>query len=264
VKLTVVVVSDRVFLDPSSDRIVRLVEKLARSEGFDLDYEYVPNDETLIRLAVLKASLRSDIVVVAGGTGPGPRDVSVDAVKPLLDKELEGFGEYFRRISVEQVGVRAALSRATAGVLGRSLVCVLPGSPRAVELALREVVLPIARLELQVIRGESHWEGLEVVVKSWIASRDLEVLARRSFTGPSRVVLVAACRAEGGVKVDVSEISRLVEEVEREHGVKISIMVSPTARAGSVAAALSVTGDDWRSCYKALGEILEKLNPPST
>lgn len=101
-----------------------------------------------------------DAVVLTGGTGLAPRDVTVEAVRPLLDKELEGFGEAFRRLSWEQVGARAVLSRALAGSRGSTLIAALPGSPRAVELAIREVLLPVLQHAVDLLHGRTaHRHG---------------------------------------------------------------------------------------------------------
>lgn len=83
-----------------------------------------------------------DVVVTSGGTGLTPDDVTVEAVRPLLDKELPGVGEYFRRLSHEQVGTVAMLSRATAGVADGTAIYAFPGSPDAVELGVEDVLLP--------------------------------------------------------------------------------------------------------------------------
>ncbi len=82
------------------------------------------------------------LVVLAGGTGAGQRDITVEAVWPLLEKELEGFGELFRTLSFQEIGATAMLSRALLGLhRGRAIVC-LPGSPGAIRLALTKVLIP--------------------------------------------------------------------------------------------------------------------------
>lgn len=86
-------------------------------------------------------------VLSTGGTGFGRRDTTIDVVRPLLAAELEGFGELFRMISHAQVGSAAMLSRATAGMTvhdtgGDTFVFAMPGSPKAVDLAMRELILP--------------------------------------------------------------------------------------------------------------------------
>ncbi len=83
-----------------------------------------------------------DVVIVTGGTGMAPRDVTPEALAPLLERPLPGFGEQFRARSAGQVGAAAWFSRAAAGVARGRLLVMLPGSTPAVELALRELLLP--------------------------------------------------------------------------------------------------------------------------
>lgn len=106
----------------------------------------VEDDSDAISRAVVTAieDHRADLVILSGGTGFSPRDVSPDAVLPLFDRVVEGFGEAFRALSYRQVGAAAMLSRATAGIVSRSVVFVIPGSPRAVELAMSALILPEA------------------------------------------------------------------------------------------------------------------------
>ena len=85
-----------------------------------------------------------DVLVISGGTGFSPRDITVEAVEPLLTRSIVGFGELFRQLSWDEVGAAAMLSRATAGVVGEQAVFVLPGSPAAVELAMTRLILPEA------------------------------------------------------------------------------------------------------------------------
>lgn len=81
-------------------------------------------------------------VLVTGGTGITRRDQTVEAIRPLLDKETPGFGELFRMLSFQEIGSAAWLSRALAGTARGALVFVLPGSPNAVRLALERLILP--------------------------------------------------------------------------------------------------------------------------
>jgi len=81
-------------------------------------------------------------IITTGGTGIANRDTTVEVVRRLLDKELEGFGELFRMLSYEQVGAAAMLSRAVAGLSGQTLIFSLPGSPNAVRLAMDKLILP--------------------------------------------------------------------------------------------------------------------------
>ena len=80
-------------------------------------------------------------VLVTGGTGITRRDQTVEAIRPLLEKEIPGFGELFRMLSFQEIGSAAWLSRALAGTVRGTLVFVLPGSPNAVRLALDRLIL---------------------------------------------------------------------------------------------------------------------------
>lgn len=82
-----------------------------------------------------------DCVVTTGGTGLTPDDVTVQAIEPILDREVPGFGELFRAMSREEVGTKAMLSRATAGVADGTPIFVLPGSENAVRLAVGELIV---------------------------------------------------------------------------------------------------------------------------
>ena len=81
-------------------------------------------------------------VLVTGGTGITRRDQTVEAIRPLLEKEIPGFGELFRMLSFQEIGSAAWLSRALAGTVRGTLVFVFPGSPNAVRLALDRLILP--------------------------------------------------------------------------------------------------------------------------
>jgi molybdopterin adenylyltransferase len=81
-------------------------------------------------------------VLITGGTGITRRDQTVEAVRPLLEKEIPGFGELFRMLSFQEIGSAAWLSRALAGTVRGALIFVLPGSPNAVRLALDRLILP--------------------------------------------------------------------------------------------------------------------------
>ena len=123
----------------------RTLRDLISSAGHPIvDSTLVPDDVEAIRGAVQRflALPGVDVVVTTGGTGFSPRDVTLSAVAPLFEKPVEGFGELFRMLSYQQVGAAAMLSRAAAGLVGPRAVFLLPGSPRAVALALDELVLP--------------------------------------------------------------------------------------------------------------------------
>jgi molybdenum cofactor biosynthesis protein B len=101
----------------------------------------------------------ADAIVTTGGTGIAPRDRTYEVVATLLEKTLDGFGEAFRRLSWDEVGPRAVLSRAVAGVYRGRVIAALPGSPRAVVLAVDRVLAPILPHAVALARGEKHGHG---------------------------------------------------------------------------------------------------------
>jgi len=106
----------------------------------------VPDETAPLRSAVsaLLAQPGVDVVAVSGGTGVSSRDVTVEALAPLFERELPGFGELFRALSHRRIGAAAMLSRAAAGIVAGRALFLLPGSPAAVELAFDELILPEA------------------------------------------------------------------------------------------------------------------------
>ncbi len=98
---------------------------------------------------LVAATVRSHIVegvaqvaIITGGTGLTARDSSYEAIAGLLDKRLDGFGELFRMLSYQDIGPAAMLSRAVAGTAGRTAIFLLPGSEKAVRLALEKLIIP--------------------------------------------------------------------------------------------------------------------------
>jgi len=127
--------------DRSGDAIVRRLERAGHRVA---RRARVPDERDAIRRAV-RATLRLppvDVVLLTGGTGVAPRDVTPEALAPLVTRVLPGFGERFRALSWAQVGSAAWLSRAFAGVAAGRLIVALPGSTRAVELAMQELLVP--------------------------------------------------------------------------------------------------------------------------
>ena len=130
---------------PEDDVSGRTLSGLAHVAGHRVEETaVVPDDVAAIRGAVRRmlGLPGVDVVILTGGTGFSPRDVTIDAVRPLLDQPVEGFGELFRALSYQQVGAAAMLSRATAGLAGAKAVFLLPRSPKAVSLAMEKLILP--------------------------------------------------------------------------------------------------------------------------
>ena len=138
----VVTCSDsRAHADDVSGRALR--EGLEAAGHSVVGQTVVRDEPEQIRAAVergLEGGARA--VLITGGTGITKRDQTVEAIRPLLEKEIPGFGELFRLLSFQEIGSAAWLSRALAGTVRGALVFVLPGSPNAVRLALDRLILP--------------------------------------------------------------------------------------------------------------------------
>lgn len=128
---------------PQTDESGRLIRQMLEAGGHRvIFYQITPDDPARIRQAVEANLAGADTVIVTGGTGIAARDSTIEALRPLFEKELEGFGELFRMLSFQEVGSAAFLSRAAAGIVKGRLVVALPGSPAACRLALEKLLLP--------------------------------------------------------------------------------------------------------------------------
>lgn len=116
--------------------------------------QIVADEVAAIRAVVLDVveGGETDMLLLTGGTGVAPRDVTPDAVLPLFNKQMPGFGEVFRQISYADMGPEAILSRADAGVITRTLVFMVPGSPQACRLAMDKLIAPILRHAIGLLR----------------------------------------------------------------------------------------------------------------
>ncbi|MFX3623719.1 MAG: molybdenum cofactor biosynthesis protein B [Ectobacillus sp.] len=128
--------------DKSGKLLIRLLEEHGMTAA---DYEIVKDDKESIQHAVLNGCRHTeiDVILTSGGTGITRRDVTIEAVSELLEKEIVGFGELFRMLSyTEDIGSAAMMSRAIAGTIGRKAVFSMPGSTGAVRLAMNKLILP--------------------------------------------------------------------------------------------------------------------------
>ncbi|MCH8927469.1 MAG: molybdenum cofactor biosynthesis protein MoaB [Candidatus Marinimicrobia bacterium] len=121
-----------------------IVESLI-SAGHQIKKKLILKDESeeiKNLLAELIGSGEFNLIITTGGTGIASRDNTIQTLKPLLEKTMEGFGELFRSLSYDEIGARAMLSGATAGVAGSTLLFCLPGSLNAVKLGMEKLILP--------------------------------------------------------------------------------------------------------------------------
>lgn len=147
--ITVTVSDTRTEADDTSGRALR--EELA---AFVVTRHVIVPDEPE-RIVSLLREADCDAVVLTGGTGIAPRDRTYEALTAIFDKTLDGFGEAFRRLSWAEIGPRAILSRATAGVVGTKLVFSLPGSEKAVRLGAKELIAPVLAHAVDLVNGRT-------------------------------------------------------------------------------------------------------------
>ncbi len=137
----------------ATDESGALLKKVLSDAGHSVAFYAIVKDEPAqIADALERAVPACDAILTNGGTGLSPRDVTIETLQPKLDKVLPGFGELFRSLSYREIGSAAMMSRALAGVYRGKLVFCLPGSPSAVELAAKALILPELGHALGVMR----------------------------------------------------------------------------------------------------------------
>lgn len=130
-------------IDESGDIIKQLI---IESKYSIIGYDLVPDDKIKILKAFIVAleNPQVDVIISTGGTGYAQTDVTVETIRKIFDREIEGFADVFRLVSFNDPEVRAAayLTKATAGIVNDKIIYLLPGSPDAVKLAMKELILP--------------------------------------------------------------------------------------------------------------------------
>jgi molybdopterin adenylyltransferase len=141
--VAIVTLSDSRSLD--TDKSGDLIQQWMEAQGHTVHVrKLIPDSRNILRatLRELTREKKVQAIITTGGTGLAPRDVTIEAVKGMLDKELPGFNSLFMLLSYPQVKSAAMLSRALAGTIKGKIVFCLPGSPRACKLAVESLILP--------------------------------------------------------------------------------------------------------------------------
>jgi molybdenum cofactor biosynthesis protein B len=128
-----------------TDKSGQWMEKLAKKEGHNVVLHRVVTDDAPAIVNTIREAIqesRPQVLVLSGGTGISPKDVTIEAVKPLFEKELTGFSSVFAQLSFEEIDSAAILSRATAGVVGQTILFCIPGSLKACKLACKALIFP--------------------------------------------------------------------------------------------------------------------------
>jgi len=121
------------------------IKKQAKKEGHEVViHQTVTDDIDAIKELTwhVTEKICPDVILMTGGTGISPRDVTIEAVRPLFEKELTAFGTLFTQLSFEQIDSAAILSRATAGIVRNTIIFCMPGSIKACKLACNALIFP--------------------------------------------------------------------------------------------------------------------------
>jgi molybdopterin adenylyltransferase len=164
IRAGVVTVSDKGYAGEREDSSGPLLAELLRKMGAQVVRQtIVPDEQAEIRrmLITLADEAHLDLIVTTGGTGPAPRDVTPEATRTVIEREMPGLAEVLRFEGYRQTPL-AVISRGVAGIRGRTLIVNLPGSPKAVREGM-ETLIPVLPHAIQMLRGvdteHRHREG---------------------------------------------------------------------------------------------------------
>ena len=143
VKITAAVITVSSTRNPDNDTSGSVIIEHLKNAGITLSYyKIVPDRIDAIRNEAFLAMKTANCVIFNGGTGLTHDDCTIEAISPLLEKKIDGFGEMFRQKSIDQIGTSSMLSRAIAGIIyGKAVFCI-PGSTPAVTLAMEQLIIP--------------------------------------------------------------------------------------------------------------------------
>ena len=144
--ITAAVITVSTSRTPETDESGQAARNLLHESGIEVTYyALVPDRVEHIRTALVLAMDHANCIILTGGTGLTPDDCTIEAIRPFIEKEIEGFGEIFRLKSFQEIGTSAILSRALAGISHGKVIFSLPGSVAAVTLGTRDLILPEIR-----------------------------------------------------------------------------------------------------------------------
>ncbi|MDI6800948.1 MAG: MogA/MoaB family molybdenum cofactor biosynthesis protein [Thermodesulfovibrionales bacterium] len=151
ITVAVLTLSDKGSKGEREDKSGPAIEETLKSIGEVRHYEILPDERDLIKERLLHYSGKVDLILTTGGTGLSPRDVTPEATLDVIEREIPGIAEAMRMEGLKKTN-RAMLSRAVAGVRGKTMIINLPGSPAAVKENL-EVIIDVIPHAVEKIKG---------------------------------------------------------------------------------------------------------------
>ncbi len=144
ISFAVLTVSTSKYEGRGDDRSGIVLKEIIEKAGYAVKEKGLVSDEKDMIIEKVSQFTRNpeiDIIVTTGGTGLAKRDITIESVKPLFEKELTGFNSLFMHLSYDAIGSACVLSRAAAGTIGKKAIFCLPGSPDACSLAMEKIIL---------------------------------------------------------------------------------------------------------------------------
>jgi len=157
----IITLSDRAFAGEYKDMSgLRIREKLSdffksRNWTCNIEMIIIPDDADQLKTLLKKAMHKNNIIITTGGTGIGPKDITVESVRPLLSKEMPGIMEFIR-VKYGTGNPGALLSRGVAGIIGNALIYTLPGSVRAVNEYMTEILVTLEHTLMMQYGIDTH------------------------------------------------------------------------------------------------------------
>lgn len=143
VNAAIVTVSDsRTIENDDSGKLIKGI--LIKNNHKVIEHTIIKDDKKEItrKIEDLIKNNNLNLIITNGGTGLAKKDLTIEAIKPLFEKEISGFAVLFQKISYDEIGSACMLSRAAAGIINNKVIFCLPGSPKACELALEKLIIP--------------------------------------------------------------------------------------------------------------------------
>ena len=155
-KFGIICVSDRCYKKECEDKSGPAIADCIKALSEINEYRLVPDEKAMICAALTELADKEncDVIFTTGGTGFAPRDITPEATKEVIEKEVPGISEAIRAKSLE-ITDRAMLSRAISGIRGKSLIVNLPGSPKAVRESI-EVIMPVLGHAVETLSGNTQ------------------------------------------------------------------------------------------------------------
>ena len=155
-RLGIICVSDRCYNGECEDRSGPAIAECVKELSNENVYRLVPDEKELISEAIIEFAdeFKVDVIFTTGGTGFAPRDVTPEATRDVIEKQVPGISEAIRAKSLE-ITNRAMLSRAVSGIRGQTLIVNLPGSPKAVKESI-EVIIDVLPHAVETLSGNTQ------------------------------------------------------------------------------------------------------------